>query len=459
LKFIIFLYKIDPILLGAGIYTPTDIEKAQNLTRISKYSDIIINYATLATTLNGDLICISSPYSGYTYYYYGLKKNGRSYFLKNGEETYSTSITSDQKRNEGTISSIKLNSTSDDKEYVIAFGDNAAYFELYDFDDNNRVYKIDGKTFFGTTINPFHYSSVFKLKKEKYIFIISIIAKISTTNTFFLMKCLFYNKDISTYYPIKTNITESCAESATSSCFESENNFIFCFFLKDTSKYKIAVYHYNLTELTSTFIDPIYYSDKTIFHRSVHFIEDAGAFAYVDSDETIAIQFKKYNGEIIENYFVTKFKIKITNNNYEFNSKKADMIKLKNKKFCLSTFTTDETELNIFIIDNYLEEKIKIRHYIIKTYSLYKLKIREELHLSLYNDLIAMTFGGLYDSSSTFSYSMVVSYPNSTDFSIDITDNLISFVNPILQLYEKCNIENNIFGYYFSGYIIYNFTY
>ena len=86
-------------------------------------------------------------------------------------------------------------------------------------------------------------------------------------------------------------------------------------FLKDTSKYKIAVYHYNLTELTSIFIDPIYYSDKTIFHRSVHFIEDTGAFAYVDSDETIAIQFKKYNGEIIENYFVTKFKIKITNDN------------------------------------------------------------------------------------------------------------------------------------------------
>ena len=166
LNVIIFLYKIDPILLGAGIYTPTDIEKAQNLTRISKYSDATINYATLATTLNGDLICISSPYSGYTYYYYGLKKNGRPYFLKNGEETYSTSITSDQKRNEGTISSIKLNSTSDDKEYVIAFGDNAAYFELYDFDDNNRVYKIDGKTFFGTISNPFHYSSVFKLKKK-----------------------------------------------------------------------------------------------------------------------------------------------------------------------------------------------------------------------------------------------------------------------------------------------------
>ena len=80
------------------------------------------------------------------------------------------------------------------------------------------------------------------------------------------------------------------------------------------------------------------------------------------------------------------------------------------------------------------------------------------MHLSLYNDLIAMAFGGLYDGSSTFSYSMVVSYPNSTDFSIDITDNLISFVNPIIKLYEKCNIENNIFGYLFSGYIIYNFT-
>ena len=48
-------------------------------------------------------------------------------------------------------------------------------------------------------------------------------------------------------------------------------------------------------------------------------------------------------------------------------------------------------------------------------------------------------------SSSLF----IFSYPNSTDFSIDITDNITSFDNLIIKLNEKCKIENNIFGYIF----------
>ena len=53
---------------------------------------------------------------------------------------------------------------------------------------------------------------------------------------------------------------------------------------------------------------------------------------------------------------------------------------------------------------------------------------------------------------------IIFSYPNSTDFNIDITDYLTSFTNPIIKLYEKCNIENNIFGYFFLGIQIINFT-
>jgi hypothetical protein len=41
-----------------------DIIKEQWLTRISQYSDLKSNYATLSTTPNGDLVCISSIYSG-----------------------------------------------------------------------------------------------------------------------------------------------------------------------------------------------------------------------------------------------------------------------------------------------------------------------------------------------------------------------------------------------------------
>ena len=286
----IFLYKIEPVFLDTG----NNIEQIQNFTRVTKYTDIVINYAALCTTPNGDLLCISSYYTtSTTYYSYGLKKNGRSYFLNNGEETPYKTINSDVVRNEGNIFAIKLNSTSnEDKEYVITFGNNNANFELYDFDDNNKIYKVEGKTFFGTSSNPFHYSTIFKLKNEQNTYIISIIGKIGNNFNFILMKIIFYNKDISSYSPIKTSISESCAEVVTSCCFESKNNFIFCFYLKDSSNYKISVYHYNLTELASTSITPIYYSDKMVFYRSVHFTEDAGAFIYMDTDNNFEIQFK-----------------------------------------------------------------------------------------------------------------------------------------------------------------------
>ena len=128
-----------------------DIINDQWLNRISQYSFFKSNYATLSTTPNGDLVCISSVYSGsLDLNFFGLKKNGRGYFKENNEETpFRTTIT-DQSRNEGNIFAIKLNSTSNrDKEYVIGFANNNASFELYDF-DNNQIYKQNGKTFFKT---------------------------------------------------------------------------------------------------------------------------------------------------------------------------------------------------------------------------------------------------------------------------------------------------------------------
>ena len=58
----------------------------------------------------------------------------------------------------------------------------------------------------------------------------------------------------------------------------------------------------------------------------------------------------------------------------------------------------------------------------------------------------------------TYSSLIIFSYPNSTDFTIDITDNITSSTNAIIKLYEKCNIENNIFGYVFYGIQINNYT-
>ena len=442
-----------------------DIIEKQWFTCVSKYSDVSIHYSTLGITSNGDIVCISSVYfstpcESYTYYLYGIKKNGRPLFLKNNEETYFTSYTSNAMRNEGNIFSIKLNTTNEDKEYIVAYANNNANFELYDSNDINYASRIEAKTFFNTKRNYFQYSSIFELKNKPKTYIIGSVGQDSGWNNIFLLtKCIFYNKDISLYPPDRQYQSDSIGnEVNTACCFESENSYIFCFYLKDESNLKINIYNYDLSEEKSTLI-PITCFTKDMFYRCVHFIGNSGAFAYIDSDNNFAILFKEYkSGEIID-YFNTKNKITINNNGFYNKTKLADMIKLKDKKIGLATIKSDKTEFNFYIINNYVDEKIKIRHYNIKVQNLYRFNIKDEMRLNLYNDLVSMAFCSLASgSSTTFAFIMVFGYPNSSDFTYDISGDLIQFQNPIIKLYQKCFIENNIFGFFFVGIKIYNFT-
>ena len=71
--------------------------------------------------------------------------------------------------------------------------------------------------------------------------------------------------------------------------------------------------------------------------------------------------------------------------------------------------------------------------------------------MTLYNDFIALSAVGYLNSLTSYSYLILFSYPNSTDFSMDITDTLKSSQNPIINFNEKCQIENNFFGYEPAG--------
>ena len=127
---IIFLYKLKLVLLSECNYThpikkngectiggclldeyksggcsiENDLIKIQWLTNIINYSENGIGYATLATTPQGNLICISNCYEGCTKrYFYGLTKNGRPYFISNNIETLFYDIDVGNIRNEGNI--------------------------------------------------------------------------------------------------------------------------------------------------------------------------------------------------------------------------------------------------------------------------------------------------------------------------------------------------------------------
>ena len=77
-----------------------DIIKTQWFNNIIDYSVSGINYATVSTTPNGNLICSSSFYNTAKTkkYYFGIKRNGRPFFLQNGKDTiYSIQISREMK--------------------------------------------------------------------------------------------------------------------------------------------------------------------------------------------------------------------------------------------------------------------------------------------------------------------------------------------------------------------------
>ena len=413
----------------------------------------------MATTPQGTLICISSYYQTSTNkFFYGLKKNGRPYFTNNGVETPFHSVDTGTDRNEGNVYGIQLN--GDNKEYIVAFGANFAYFEIYDFEKGN-VYKQEGNIFFGTGFNTFNYASIFKLNNDINYYFIGYIAQQQNTvaKTFFVKRFLFNNINIAQSYPTTIFTTYSSGETLISSCFETDNKYIICFYLNNYNNYIIIVYDHNLNQKATSNLYSTYY-DSSTFYKAVHFTGDAGAFLYKDTDKNIAIEFKNYTSGNIKDYFNPNIKVKINNNNYINTLKLCDMIKLKDKKVVLGLVCLDKTELNLFVIHNYLEKKIKIRHYNIKVSNLFNFKITSELNLNIYNEFLT-TASTIYDSIDNGAYSicLIFSYANSIDFIIDITNNIVNkTTNPIIKLYEKCKIENNIFGYIFAGIKIYNYT-
>ena len=167
-------------------------------------------------------------------YYYGLKPNGRPYFTKDGVETEFSNTDSDKVRNEGNIYGVQLSGTSDDKEYIIAIGNNNADLEIYDFSlDNPVIFSKPVKDFFVINYNTFKYLTIFKLKNGDNFYLISIILQNNGdyVNYFHIYKIQFASFNYDTNYPI---ISENSYKVDTglyfTSCYVTDSNYIICFF-------------------------------------------------------------------------------------------------------------------------------------------------------------------------------------------------------------------------------------
>ena len=471
--FILFICNLKIISLDDPI---NNVVANRDLTNIIIFSscntlDPVSYYVTITTTPKGNLIC-SASVEGYTdKSYYGLKSNGRPYFIKDNKETEFSNTDSDKMRKNGHIYGIQLSSTSsDDKEYIISFANDDSNFELYDFVDNDNaiVYYKEGTSFFGSLSNNFKYGTVFKLEnvENDNIYIIGVTVQVDGgNNKFKIFKLCFNNVDIVNNNPIVASYIYdnddsgdseiNSVENVQTSCFETDGeNYIICFVLdEDLFSLHLVAFDYELDKKNEyQIVLETEFDINNYIYKCIHFTGVAGVFLYID-DNYITIKFKKYSDSGFQNYFNNIEKIVFENpNSFDMNPGRADLIKLEDRKFCYAT-TEGEQIFHLLIFNNYEDEQIIIRHYSININEYYELILRNEVAISLYNGYFVLASdtyfigrGGemQYNLSS---YLLIFSYPNSTDFNIDITNDLKSGINPIINFNQKCKIENNIFGY------------
>ena len=459
-------------------YLDNPIIKKQLLTNIIGIGHLNFRHINFAFNLNGDMVLLSSSNpSSCERVFYGLKNNGRYYFMDGKNETpfYSKNISgenNDNKREEGESLFIQLSNNDTNingKEYFLTFGKYQNYVELYDFINDDYTF-VEAKTIFGSLINSYTYS-FFKLSNsiDKYYY---IVAAICNTYYFSIKKYSFFSKDIDKGY-IKHNTSDIVSlRKVITSCFETERHLILCFIITSDSYFTVIVYDENLNQLNEKIISKEEANIEKIFFKGIHFKEEIGIFAYYLSKNDVSplITFLQAENEtsLVEyNNFVNITLSKVSSNYYIGLN---DIIKIDINTVCYSSVSSNKKILNIVLLKIYGDNNsnLSMRFYSINIYNLYNFLFYLDLKAISYNRFISLGLSYCYqqkckDTNDIHYSSLVIfSYGNSSDSFFDLfyhlSQNNENIHNICFNLEKNTFIENNIFGLQFDGIRILNFS-
>ena len=456
-----------------------DIIRTQWLNNIISFGDENCRFTKIAKYSNGDIVAISQIKSGNSYaaYFYGIKENGRPLFIKNGKETpynplnnYIISQYDIFEYDESEVLVVK--NETNGKEYILIFGKLSNFTELYNFGNNNidseqSVYYIL-PYFSSDNIISNVRGSLFYLKNSKYFLYGGTFTK--NYNNFFNLFKLYYEDNNILIGNYSTEMIRS--RGGMASCFQTEDCvYIICFYLNSLSSksYKIIIFDNDLNKITPEFIIISSIIEEKIFFKCIHYQENKGIFIYYDkiNDEGPypIIIFKTKKDQNIINWGSLN-EIKINSYIFEYNANLNDFIKISNRTICFSSVSPKKEILYIIMInifDN--ESKVKIRYYLIRTFELYNYKFYLDLRLDIYKESIILTSSycnktDCEEGNTHYSSLIIFSYPNSTDYSKNVVDELFeknkNLENIVfnISLRNNVSIENNIFGFIYSKIII-----
>ena len=278
---------------------------------------------------------------------------------------------------------------------------------------------------------------------------------------YYLKKISFESLDIKNIIPQYQTKNIKCSKSKIVSCYETSNYFIVCFFKDENYIYTLIVYSSNLEEKIQNKIASGN-SNEEIFFKCIHFFDNVGVFAYFTNEENpiLTFQFKKYSNDtnLISDFYTKFSELKLENYFFsQSNVSMSDMIKIEDKKFVFVGTSINKDIFYIIIIYNYNEEDFVKRIYCLNNLNLYNFLFEFPIRLTLYKNYLTLASINYYISNQ-YSYSSLIifSYPNSTEVNIELSDYLykhsnIKIYNLTLELNAEYIIENNIFGFIYSG--------
>ena len=364
----------------------------------------------------------------------------------------------------GNVFSIRLNNTNnntnDDREYIASIS-SSNMFEIYDINPNrNRNYNKTLDVLFKRK-NYYKNISTFIELDNNYYF--GFVGKDDSDSfLLYLYKLSFSSIDIDNVSPLITSKSIQSLYSKIVSCYKTELKYIICFYLINTNKkYKIMAFEHQKLDIKGSFIFAQENKEENYFFKCVHYFEEVGAFAIFNPEKrSFTFSFILHKNNNFVNYYSQRENITLNLENLKSDIDNNDLIKLNDKKICFISSNATSGYVNLVIINDYLDGKIKIRYYKINL-NLYLLTILNKISLTLYNNFIclALSYSQIksYDREETSSL-IIFSYPNSIDFDVDITDNLKHNQSTSIDLNSKCKIDNNIFGLIPKGIKIINFT-
>ena len=133
---------------------------------------------------------------------------------------------------------------------------------------------------------------------------------------------------------------------------------------------------------------------------------------------------KYISGNII-NHFLSINEIKIFYNTYNLYVTFNNFIKISDEKYSLVNTNDDKSLLSVIII-KIANENVKIRYFQFFCHQLFYYSFKNQLSATAYNGLIAIGSSYVLGLNNNIDYAslIILSYPNSTDFDVDISSYL-----------------------------------